>query len=118
MLVRLIATIQLHASDLRSLAPSSSLVRAINAAPSSVEFPYMQGNIEDLLLELTNAISQRCGSRIISGSAQEIQPHLDGSERAGKKHVVCVGMPPMEGAAGYRKTLMAEHGTLPYASSM
>ncbi|PSR73377.1 hypothetical protein PHLCEN_2v10669 [Hermanssonia centrifuga] len=58
-------------------------------------------------VDLAGAISRRCGSRVLSVSAGEVKPHLE--EQTEKKHVVCVGMPPLEGTSGDRKYLMSEH---------
>lgn len=102
--------LQLHASDLRLLSSSSSLARRIDEAPSSIELPYVLNDGDNPLLDVANIVARRCGSRIVSASPEEIHPHLDGTESSTKKHVLCMGMPAVEGTAGYRKHMMVEHG--------
>ena len=107
---------QLRVSDFRSLPKASSVVRRFNDAPSSAEFPYMYGEEENPYYDLASVIAQRCGSRIIGASAEDVPSHLEGTEAASKKHVVCVSMPPLEGVASYRKHQMMGHGAPSYAS--
>lgn len=102
------AYVQLHASDLRSLPSSSKIVQTINSAHSSVEIPYMRHSTENPFSDIADAIAQRCGSRVLSVSAGEVGPHLE--DASNKKHVVCMGMPRLDGTAESRKGLMAEHG--------
>jgi hypothetical protein len=81
----------------------------MNYASSSLEVPYTHSTGENPFVEITTAIAKRCGSRTLSASVGEVGSHLkDVSE---SKHVVNLSMPPLEGTAGYRKQLMAEHGT-------
>ncbi|KAJ3540833.1 hypothetical protein NM688_g6170 [Phlebia brevispora] len=109
--VFLVDQMGLHASDLRSLPASSSLVRIINAAPSSVELPYMRRSTENPLEDLASAISRRCGSRILGVSPGELAPHLDNVQDTPKKHVICMGMSAVEGMGSQRKHMMGDHGT-------
>ena len=68
----------------------------------------MQHSTENPFLDIADAIAKRCGSRMLSVSTGEVGPHIE--EAPGKKHVVCMGMAPLEGTSGYRKQLMAEQG--------
>ncbi|KIP05802.1 hypothetical protein PHLGIDRAFT_19598 [Phlebiopsis gigantea 11061_1 CR5-6] len=96
----------LHASDLRSLPSSSKIARSINSAPFSFEIPYMRDSTENPFLDIAGAIAKRCGSRILSISTGEVGPHLE--DTSDKKHVVCMGMAPLEGSSESRKEIMAK----------
>lgn len=104
--VVLVDQMGLHASDLRSLSSASKLARLLGSSASSLELPYMRHNGDNPFAGLSEAIAQRCGSRMLSVSAGEIEPHLKAAQK--EKHVVCVSMPSIEGTADSRKGLMAE----------
>lgn len=36
---------------------------------------------------------------------------MDGTQSGEEKHVLCMGMPPVEGVSRDRKDMMIEHGT-------
>jgi len=94
----------LHASDLRTLDPSSSLVKLLESAPSSRQYPYVRRNENESFPNIAESLSSRCGSRLLS-----LTPgHGGGETESGSKHVVCMKMPPLEGVASNRKDAMAE----------
>jgi len=94
----------LHASDLRTLDPSSSLVKLLESAPSSRQYPYVRRNEAKSFSNIAESLSSRCGSRLL-----KLTPGHDGGEmESGSKHVVCMKMPPLEGVASHRKHAMAE----------
>ena len=78
------------------------------SAPASLEMPYMHASGESPFGDVTTAIAERCGSRILSVSVGEVEPHLEGV--SGKKHVLNLVLPSLEGTSEHRKQLMAEHG--------
>jgi len=104
--VVLVDQMGLHASDLRSLSPSSKLAQTLDSSPSSLELPYVRHHGENPFADVSSAIAERCGSRMLSVSAGEIAPHLEAVPK--EKHVVCMNMPSMQGTSEYRKGLMAE----------
>ncbi|KAI0051452.1 hypothetical protein FA95DRAFT_1554541 [Auriscalpium vulgare] len=96
----------LHASDLRTLSPTSALVSLLSRSPSSVQLPYIRRSPGAVAVhDLAGLVQQRCGSRVLT--------HTSGSGRMqvedGKKHVVCVSVPELDGNASSRKAAMAEH---------
>ncbi|KIK98166.1 hypothetical protein PAXRUDRAFT_824187 [Paxillus rubicundulus Ve08.2h10] len=97
----------LHSSDLRTLQPSTRLAQMIKNAPSSRQLPHVEQRLGSSP-EITALLTSRCGSLVVDvvpGSGQW-------SLEADKKHVLTVSMPPVEGSARYRKTMMAEHEPL------
>jgi hypothetical protein len=93
---------------LRSLSRSSKLVQKLENAPSSVELPYMRRSSNNPLTHVARTVADRCGSRTLTVSSGDIGPHMTGNTDA--KHVVCIGMPKVEGSSESRKHLWAEHG--------
>ena len=73
-----------------------------------MELPYMSQSTTNPFADIADAIAQRCGSRMLSVSAGELGPHLE--DASSKKHVVCMGMPPLDGTSESRKDLMTQHG--------
>ncbi|GJE84834.1 hypothetical protein PsYK624_009100 [Phanerochaete sordida] len=102
----LVDQLGLHASDLRSLPPSSKLARSLESSAASVELPYMRHSGANPFAGVSEAIAQRCGSRLLSVSAGEVAPHLEAAPK--EKHVVCMSMPAVQGTSEYRKGLVAE----------
>ncbi|KIJ70633.1 hypothetical protein HYDPIDRAFT_23724 [Hydnomerulius pinastri MD-312] len=97
----------LHSSDLRTLQPSCRLAQMIKEAPTSRQLPHV-GRSLGPSLDITEFLSNRCGSSVIdagSGSAEW-------SFEENKKHVITMSLPPVEGSARYRKSVMAEHEPL------
>jgi hypothetical protein len=95
----------LHASDLRTLPPTSLLAQVLSSAPSSRQFPYVRHDHASMPFNhLAESISRRCDSRIVHFEPGSL---LDGSER--KKHVVCMNMPRVEGLSVERKGFMIDH---------
>ena len=70
--------------------------------------PYIQHSTENPFLDVAGAVAQRCESRMISVSTGEIGPHLD--DAADKKHVICMGMPPIDGISESRRKSMSHQG--------
>ncbi|KAH8827074.1 hypothetical protein DL96DRAFT_1605405 [Flagelloscypha sp. PMI_526] len=76
-----VAVWSLHASDLRTLPHSSSLVKSLKSAHSSRQFPYLRDDQTPLdVSAAAQSVSDRCGSL----------PFEKGS-----KHVLCMTMPHM-----------------------
>ncbi|KAI0082878.1 hypothetical protein K474DRAFT_1655066 [Panus rudis PR-1116 ss-1] len=100
----------LHASDLRSLSPHSSLSTLLSSAPSSLQLPYVPAhsfNAADRIPELAAAVASRCGSKLIQSAPGRVHENIESDK---DKHVVCLNMPHMEVAKGSsRKAAMAEH---------
>lgn len=97
---------QLHASDLRSLHPSSTLAKRLNTATSSVQSPYHRSSGVPFL-DYAQSVSDRCNSRLVeiaSGGNGEY------SMKSGAKHVVCMAMESMHHASGSRMAHMSEQG--------
>jgi len=95
----------LHASDLRTVSPSSALTTLLMSSPSSVQLPYVRRSVDVSVHDIANTISSRCGSRVLS-----FMPGQGGvSVEQGSKHVMCLSMPHLEGAAGRRKSVMADY---------
>ncbi|KAF8628156.1 hypothetical protein AX17_006026 [Amanita inopinata Kibby_2008] len=92
-----------HASDLRSLSPSSFTRRA-SSDPSSRSFPYvpMTSHI-DVMLD-ADMISRRCNSRLVSfGPSESSTFDLE------YKHVIHLSMPPLGMSDQPRKSVMSQH---------
>jgi len=96
----------LHASDLRSLHPSSSLAKRLGAAPSSVQLAYTQFSPVSAVpfFDLAESISRRCSSRIINITPGRGDFHIT----SGFKHVVCLTMDSLHNNLGSRKAHMFE----------
>ncbi|KAF9224427.1 hypothetical protein BS17DRAFT_732237 [Gyrodon lividus] len=97
----------LHSSDLRTLQPSCRLAQMIKDAPSSRQLPYVERG-RGSSPEIIGLLTSRCGSSVVDVSPGSRKWRLE----ADKKHVLTVSMPPIEGSARYRKTVMAEHEPL------
>ncbi|ETW84406.1 hypothetical protein HETIRDRAFT_313450 [Heterobasidion irregulare TC 32-1] len=95
----------LHASDLRALSPSSPLTTLLSRSPSSVQLPYISRTAGSSVHDLADRISSRCGSRVLSS-----MPGQGGVAAVrGAKHVVCLSMMDLQGTAGRRKAVVADH---------
>ncbi|EIN10140.1 hypothetical protein PUNSTDRAFT_50856 [Punctularia strigosozonata HHB-11173 SS5] len=97
----------LHASDLRTLAPSTLLAQNLASAPSSLQLPYVAHSGANALRTSAERLAARCGSsltRVSPGSFPE--KHASSS-----KHVVCVDMPHLmhDGSGAGRKNAVATH---------
>ncbi|KZT13179.1 uncharacterized protein LAESUDRAFT_719503 [Laetiporus sulphureus 93-53] len=102
----LIDQLGLHASDLRNLPSSSSLVESLNVAASTLELPYMPQINSPPFSELASAVAERCAARLVSHEAGQTEVVHSGEG----KHVVCIGMPSLDGVDGeQRKGMMVEH---------
>ncbi|KAI0346943.1 hypothetical protein BDW22DRAFT_476974 [Trametopsis cervina] len=100
----------LHASDLRFLSRSSALVQNLGAAPSSLEFPYVRRSLGNPFTGIARAIADRCGAKTLTVASGEVGPHI--GHDSDKKHVVCLGMPPIEGPPASRQQMMAQYELL------
>lgn len=78
----------------------------IKDAPSSRQLPHVERSLGSSP-EITGFLASRCGSLVVD----VIPGSGEWSLEADKKHVLTVSMPPVEGSARYRKTVMAEHGS-------
>ncbi len=58
---------------------------------------------------VARAVAERCGSRTLSVSSGELNPHITSSSEG--KHVVCLGMPKVGGSSESRKQLVGDYGT-------
>jgi len=95
----------LHASDLRTLDPSSSLAKVLKSVPSSRQFPYVSQGETVSSAKAAQSLADRCGSRLVTLRSGEGEVAIE----AGHKHVVCIKMPHLEGFAKHRKEAMAMH---------
>ncbi|KAA1465921.1 hypothetical protein DENSPDRAFT_862139 [Dentipellis sp. KUC8613] len=97
----------LHASDLRTLSPSSPLVNILQTSPSSIQLPYVRrAEGGDLSVhDAANLVTSRCGARQLNIVAGQ----TGAAYEQGNKHVVCMSMPHLSGDASHRKGAMADH---------
>ncbi|CCM01029.1 uncharacterized protein FIBRA_03077 [Fibroporia radiculosa] len=96
----------LHASDLRTLAPSGGLAQSLNAAASTLELPYVPHISSNPFSNLASTIAERCGARVIS----YVPGQTDIVSGDKGKHVMCMEMPALDDLSGLeRKTKMAQH---------
>ncbi|KAF8239457.1 hypothetical protein L208DRAFT_1428746, partial [Tricholoma matsutake] len=96
----------LHASDLRTLSPSSMLARSLSSSPSSRQFQYVPSHPELDISAVAESVSVRCGSRIV-----EFSPGQGGYFSRGTKHVFSISMPNIETSGAVRKSQMKTYGT-------
>jgi hypothetical protein len=102
---------QLHASDLRMLAPSSQLTLSLSDAKSAVQLPYARRSSAHDLTATAERLAARCGSSLTSYTPSHAAPaSVDAAGAKGGKHVMCMTMPEVQGAAAERKDAMAQHG--------
>ena len=102
--------LQLHASDLRTLAPTSPLPSLLRDAPSTFQRPYVRR--EDTVQSYADALVARCGARLASVAVGESDLVLD--EVEGAKHVVVAYVPAVEGEMEGRKAAVDMHGVLSF----
>ncbi|KIM84036.1 hypothetical protein PILCRDRAFT_819066 [Piloderma croceum F 1598] len=95
----------LHASDLRTLDPSSNLAKLLESAPSSRQFPYVRYEAAEPFTNIAESLSRRCGSQLLSLTPGGSGPAME----SGSKHVVCMKMQHLKGVASNRKAAMADH---------
>lgn len=98
---------QLHASDLRTLSPSSPLTVSLGSAQSAVQLPYAKRSSADGLAGAAEQLAQRCGGQVTQ-LRQDVSPA--NLAQQGGKHVLCMSMPELSGAAVERKDAVAQHG--------
>ncbi|TFY73830.1 hypothetical protein EWM64_g10182 [Hericium alpestre] len=86
----------LHASDLRTLSPTSPLTTLLHNSPSSVQLPYVKrAEGAPSIQDIAELVSKRCGSRALNFMAGQGGVTYE----KGSKHVMCVSMPHLEGDA-------------------
>ncbi|KAI0269402.1 hypothetical protein BC834DRAFT_866123 [Gloeopeniophorella convolvens] len=96
----------LHASDLRSLASSSSIAMRLQDSPSSIQLPYAHlSPSAESMQDLAAAVAQRCGAQQLAFPVGAGPAEV----ASGSKHVVCMSMPAVTESAGARKRAVAEH---------
>ncbi|KAJ7478623.1 hypothetical protein B0H11DRAFT_1279738 [Mycena galericulata] len=100
----------LHASDLRSLPPTTHLARALSSAPASRQYPYLPAAEADLdLSALLESAAARCSSVFSSHSLSTGTPLSLGAQ----KQVLSLTLPPLgHGLAQERKDALHAHDTL------
>ncbi|KAI0302961.1 hypothetical protein BC826DRAFT_1089447 [Russula brevipes] len=104
----------LHASDLRSLSPSSSLAARLQDAPSSLQLPYVRFPAPHQapaapLQDLADKVATLCGAQRIAVpiGANDFDP--SSSRPAPEKHVLSLSLPAVTESAAARKRSIAEH---------
>ncbi|PPQ71232.1 hypothetical protein CVT25_004538 [Psilocybe cyanescens] len=100
----------LHASDLRTLSPSTHIARSIVSAPSSRQYPYLPSHSEHEygLPSIAQTVSAKCGSRFLQYTPGQDKVSLQPSS----KHVLCINMPHLDKSGQARKSTMAQHEIL------
>ncbi|KAI9507201.1 hypothetical protein F5148DRAFT_147344 [Russula earlei] len=101
---------RLHASDLRSLPPSSSLATRLQDSPSSIQFPYVRFPLPKQsdpspFQELADKVAVLCDAQPLSSP---IGDTVSSSER-GTVRVLQLSMPAVTESAGARKRSVADH---------
>ncbi|KAI0301936.1 hypothetical protein B0F90DRAFT_1810010 [Multifurca ochricompacta] len=97
----------LHASDLRTLSPSSYIAMRLHDSPSSLQLPYVRSTPDatNPIQDLASKVAQRCGSQRLSFPIGTVPDTLD----LESKHVLSLTMPALVESAGARKRSVAEH---------
>ncbi|KAH9483027.1 hypothetical protein JR316_0005127 [Psilocybe cubensis] len=100
----------LHASDLRTLEPSTHIARSIASAHSSRQYPYLPSHHSHAngILSLAESVSSKCGSRLLQYAPGKDKVTL----QPNSKHVLCMNMPHLDKSGHSRKTTMAQHESL------
>jgi hypothetical protein len=98
-------SMKLHASDLRTLSPSSRLARSLSSSPSSRQFQYVPIHAELEMSAMAGDLSVRCGFRVV-----EFSPGQGGYFSRGAKHVFSISMPTIESSGAARKSQMNTYG--------
>ncbi|KAH9963334.1 hypothetical protein BC827DRAFT_1194963 [Russula dissimulans] len=109
----------LHASDLRSLSPSSFLATRLQDSPSSIQLPYVRLPLPheadpSPLQELAEKVSVFCNAQHLSFHVSDADTDLpfeaiDFSPGHGPKRVLRLLMPAVTESAGARKRSVADH---------
>ncbi|THH08029.1 hypothetical protein EW145_g2985 [Phellinidium pouzarii] len=93
----------LHAQDLKKLPSSATVPSRMKAAQKSMQLPYTRRFTADVLVNATEALAHRCGSRIQWGSTTS-SFEFDTSS----KHVLHMALSSISGEAVWRKRIMSE----------
>ncbi|KAH9978218.1 hypothetical protein BGW80DRAFT_1435790 [Lactifluus volemus] len=100
----------LHASDLRALAPSSTIATRLQDSPSSVQLPYvLPAPGADSIHHLADKLAQRCGAQRVNLPIAAANSAAAETLDSGSKHVLCMSMPAVTESAGARKRSVVEH---------
>ncbi|KAF8489372.1 hypothetical protein F5888DRAFT_1201376 [Russula emetica] len=106
----------LHASDLRSLSPSSSLATRLQDSPSSIQLPYVRfppssslANYSPLQ-DLADKLAGLCGAQHLALPLDNVAVDLTPSSETSKR-VLSLSMPALTENAGARKRSVTEHET-------
>ncbi|KAL5508597.1 hypothetical protein ACEPAH_6216 [Sanghuangporus vaninii] len=108
----------LHAMDLKSLPPSSSLPKRLKAAKKSVQIPYVkqrslpdEGDSDktssDSLESIVEELARRCGASMTWLSADGLDWIEEGSKEK-TKNVFYLGLPEVNGEGSWRRYKMGE----------
>jgi hypothetical protein len=95
---------QLHASDLRTLSPSSFLPSLLKSSPSARSFQYLTPSSPSLS-QRAQAVSSLCASRLVSYTPGDTPSPLDVEH----KHVVSLTLPELNGAGEERRSTMSAY---------
>ncbi|KAI0027382.1 hypothetical protein K488DRAFT_90913 [Vararia minispora EC-137] len=94
----------LHATDLRTLAPTSPLTTLLTSAPSSAQIPYARRSpSHEGLHDLAQHVAHRCGARL----ASVVPGQSDLVLESATKHVVNMYLPELEDEVRERKEAVA-----------
>jgi len=111
----------LHASDLRSLSPSSSLAMRLQDSPSAAQLPYVRLPPPNPLASLqgfADKLASLCGAQrltlpLVNAATADLAPHSSSpsfSEHGSRpKRVFSLSVPALTETAGARKRSVAEH---------
>ncbi|KAF9020232.1 hypothetical protein BDZ89DRAFT_1203997 [Hymenopellis radicata] len=98
----------LHASDLRSLPPTSHISRSLTSSASSHQRPYVPVQQSGDLVALAQMISERCAARLVTFAPGISGVSLDKNEKA----VVVINLPGLTNEGYTRKGSMLHHDQL------
>ncbi|EJD00805.1 uncharacterized protein FOMMEDRAFT_21312 [Fomitiporia mediterranea MF3/22] len=104
----------LHATDLKSLSPSSTLPTRLNAShtshiskPKSAQLPYIKRHTPDELSSTAESLAQRCGVGRVSWVNRDGEFELVQGEKE-KGHVLYMTLPEVYGEPSWRRYQMTE----------
>ncbi|KIJ32326.1 hypothetical protein M422DRAFT_265820 [Sphaerobolus stellatus SS14] len=99
----------LHASDLRTITPSSYIAQSIKKSKSSLQIPYLPvSEGSDFLEAFKSSVADRCASRRL-----ELELGQGGVPlHKGEKHLVSLSLPSLEDTIGRSKTMSKCHKDL------
>ncbi|KAL5527030.1 hypothetical protein ACEPAG_5821 [Sanghuangporus baumii] len=109
----------LHAMDLKSLSPSSSLPKRLKAAKKSVQIPYVKrrslldegdpdtSTSSDSLEGVVEELARRCGASMTWLSVDGLDWIVEGSKEK-TKNIFYLGLPEVNGEGSWRRYKMGE----------